>query len=297
MPELPEVEVVVRGLRDLVIGHKVTNVKYDWPKGFPNDAVAVKKFLIGAKIIDISRRAKVILITLESNYTLAIHLKMTGQLVYVQSSKRRSKTRFGGGHPTGSLVGDLPDKTTRVILELDKGAKLFFNDMRKFGWLRLIPAPTLDQVNFLKKLGPDALTVEPADFSALMKRRQKTIKACLLDQAIVAGCGNIYADEALWLSQLHPQLSAKKIPTTNLLKLHSALQEVLKASIAEGGSSSKNYVNAKGQRGRYLDSAHVYQKRGDPCKRCQTSIERIVVATRGTHICPSCQRLPGKRAR
>ena len=275
----------------MVTGHKVINVTYDWPKGFPNDQTAVKKFLIGARIVDVTRRAKVILIALESNYTLAIHLKMTGQLVYVQSSKRKDKTRFGGGHPTGSLVGSLPDKTTRVVFELDDKARLFFNDMRKFGWVRLLPTPALLELDFLKKLGPDALEVSPSDFLNLITSRQKAIKACLLDQTIVAGCGNIYADEALWVSKLHPRISAKDITKTKMLHLHNALQTVLKASIAEGGSSSKNYINAKGERGRYLDSANVYQKQGDSCSRCQTAIRRIVVVNRGTHICPKCQKI------
>ena len=294
MPELPEVETVVRGLRELLPGHQIIRVKFDWPKSFPNSQQDTERFLFGAKVVYVRRRGKTILIDLDSNYTLAIHLKMTGQLVYVNKNNKDDSV-WGAGHPNDSLLGDLPDKTTRVEFELDNRAMLYYNDVRKFGWVRLLPTVTLDDVDFLKKLGPDALTVSQEDFLTLFKKRQKNIKACLLDQTIVAGCGNIYADESLWMSQIHPSTKASSLKPEQLLDLHKNLVEVLELSIAQGGSSNKNYVDAEGNKGSYLEFANVYQRAGEPCNRCGTDIKRIVVAGRGTHYCPVCQKPPAKK--
>ena len=151
MPELPEVETVRRGLQLLVTGKKVVRETHDWPKGFPNAPTDVKRFLIGATIVGIRRRAKVLLIDLDSGYTLVTHLKMTGQLVF------RGDEVFGAGHPNDSLVGPLPDKSTRVTLEFDDGSKLFFNDQRKFGWMKLYPTPEVENIDFMRKVGPEPL--------------------------------------------------------------------------------------------------------------------------------------------
>src|SRR5688572_14206498 len=133
MPELPEVETIRIGLSRLLSGRTINNIWHDWPKSFPNAPADVKKFLIGSKIKEVHRRAKVLIIDLSSKYSLDVHLKMTGQLVF------RGKENFGAGHPSKSLVGELPDKSTRVILDFKDGSKLFFNDQRKFGWIRLLP--------------------------------------------------------------------------------------------------------------------------------------------------------------
>ena len=146
MPELPEVETVRRGLSSLIIGKKVAATTHDNPKSFPNTIVDVNTFLIGAKMTDIRRRAKVLMIDLSTDYSLVVHLKMTGQLVYVDS-----KTRFGAGHPTDSLVNALPDKSTRVSIVFDDGSTLFFNDQRKFGWVRLMPTLEIPNLPFMQR--------------------------------------------------------------------------------------------------------------------------------------------------
>ncbi|MCA9348791.1 bifunctional DNA-formamidopyrimidine glycosylase/DNA-(apurinic or apyrimidinic site) lyase [Candidatus Saccharibacteria bacterium] len=285
MPELPEVETVVLGLRSLLPGHKFVRVEFDWSKSFPNTQADVEKFLFGSDVIDVRRRGKAILIDLSSDYTLVIHLKMTGQLVY------RGESDFGGGHPSDSLVDKLPDKSTRVEFEFENGHKLFFNDQRKFGWVRLLPTLEVGEINFMKNLGPDALTVTDTEFVKRFKSRHKSIKACLLDQTILAGCGNIYADEALWASQIHPKTTASKLTDKQLAELHRCLQQVLKLSISLGGSSSKNYVNAQGERGSYLTFANAYGRDGLPCNRCGQEMTKMVVAGRGTHVCQGCQRV------
>lgn len=297
-------------------GYRVKSIKNDWKKSFPNAKSDVSKFLIGSKIVQVRRRAKVLIIDLDSKYSLFIHLKMTGQLVFVsqkpevsgskiEDSKNSTskssnfkllttnepKVRFGAGHPSNSLVGKLPDKSTRVIFDLGN-AKLFFNDQRKFGWVRLIPTVEIENIDFFQKLGPEPLE---SDFTAenfidrINKRPNSSIKPVLLDQTIIAGVGNIYADESLWGAKIHPLTRVKDLKDSNLNELFRCLQEVLKLSIQKGGSTDKNYINAEGKKGSYLEFANVFRRENLPCFRCGTTIEKIRVAGRGTHICPNCQ--------
>lgn len=289
MPELPEVETVRRGLERLIIGKTISDVSFDTPKGFPNAPADVQVFLIGATITAVSRRAKVLLITLSSQYSLVIHLKMTGQLVYVGDAER-----FGAGHPNASLIGQLPDKSTRVRLTFADNSSLFFNDQRKFGWMRLLPTVEIANLDFFKKVGPEPLSPEFRwqDLQLRLQRRKNTtIKAALLDQTVVAGIGNIYADESLWGAKIHPSTLVKNVPASKYKPLFCAMQNVLLKSIAEGGSSDKNYVDAEGGRGRYLTFAAVFRREGEACPRCGTTIIKTRVAGRGTHTCPKCQRL------
>ena len=293
MPELPEVETVRTGLAKLLPGRVVADVWHDWPKSFPNAPADVAKFLINAKINDIRRRAKVLIIELSSDHSLVIHLKMTGQLVFEGSA------RFAAGHPNDSLIGKLPDKSTRVIIDFKDGSKLFFNDQRKFGWMRLLPTLELPEIDFLKKIGPEPLeddfTVK--DFiERLMTRRNSAVKAVLLDQTVIAGVGNIYADESLFLAKIHPARRVGNIPRTKLVALYNDLRQVLITAIENGGSTDRNYVNAEGQKGSYTKFAQVFRREGQPCPRCGTEIIKIRVAGRGTHICPREQKAPKGQA-
>jgi len=287
MPELPEVETVRLGLAALLPGLQISAETHDWPKGFPNAPHDVAQFLIGAKIMGVRRRAKVLIIDLSSNYSLVIHLKMTGQLVF------RSKTaHFGAGHPNHSLVGELPDRSTRVSLAFTNGSTLFFNDQRKFGWMRLMPTPEVEQLDFFKKVGPEPLAADftAKDFAARLDRRPKSgIKAVLLDQTVVAGIGNIYADESLWVAKIHPETRVQDIMPAKRTALYNGLVKVLRLSIQKGGSTDRNYVDAHGKRGSYLSFANVFRREGKPCPRCGTTIIKFKVAGRGTHICPYCQ--------
>ena len=293
MPELPEVETVRTGLAKLLPGRVVADVWHDWPKSFPNAPADVAKFLINAKINDIRRRAKVLIIELSSDHSLVIHLKMTGQLVFEGSA------RFAAGHPNDSLIGKLPDKSTRGIIDFKDGSKLFFNDQRKFGWMRLLPTLELPEIDFLKKIGPEPLeddfTVK--DFvERLMTRRNSAVKAVLLDQTVIAGVGNIYADESLFLAKIHPARRVGNIPRTKLVALYNDLRQVLITAIENGGSTDRNYVNAEGQKGSYTKFAQVFRREGQPCPRCGTEIIKIRVAGRGTHICPREQKAPKGQA-
>jgi formamidopyrimidine-DNA glycosylase len=268
MPELPEVETVRRGLERLIVGETITNVEHDWPKSFPNAPTDVKQFLEGAKIVSVRRRAKVLLIELDSSYSLVIHLKMTGQLVFVANSKyeKRNKKnenvaelRFGAGHPNDSLIGELPDRSTRVIFTFIDGSHLYFNDQRKFGWIRLLPTVQVPEIDFFQKVGPEPLADDflSRDFIARIRRRANTsIKATLLDQTVIAGVGNIYADESLWGARIHPASKVLDISDEQLEILYSELRYVLNLSIEKGGSTDRNYVNARGN-GAVISILHV----------------------------------------
>jgi formamidopyrimidine-DNA glycosylase len=287
MPELPEVETVKRGLEKLIIGKIVKDEVHDWAKGFPNASADVAQFLINAEIKAIHRRGKALILDLSTDYSLVIHLKMTGQLVY-----RSNDEAFGAGHPNGSLVGNLPDKSTRVTLIFNDSSRLFFNDQRKFGWMRLLPTIEVSNLDFFKKLGPEPLA---ADFTStkfaqrLQRRKNSGIKAVLLDQTVVAGVGNIYADESLYAAKIHPERLVRDISQTQITKLYKALQAVLHLAIKKGGSTDRNYVNAEGKKGSYMEFAKVFRREGAACERCADTVIKTRVAGRGTHICPTCQ--------
>lgn len=287
MPELPEVETVRIGLSRLLPRKVITAVDFDWPKSFPNSPSDVNDFLIGASITAVRRRGKVLIIELSSKYSLITHLKMTGQLVFRGPGKR-----FGAGHPSSSLVGVLPDKSTRVTITFTDGSRLFFNDQRKFGWMRLVPTAEIPMLDFFNKIGPEPLA---SDFSwqtlrdRLNRRPKSAVKAVLLDQTIVAGIGNIYADESLWAAGIFPSTAVRDLRPVDVKVLHDALVGVLRLAIDKGGSTDRNYVDAEGRRGSYLSFAKVFRREGQPCPRCGTTIDKIRVAGRGTHICPHCQ--------
>lgn len=276
------------GLLSLLPKRQIASVSHDWAKSFPNAVHDVDNFVIGAQVIDIKRRGKALIINLDSNYSLVIHLKMTGQLVF-----RSQQQRFGAGHPNDSLIGKLPDKSTRVIINFTDSSQLFFNDQRKFGWMRLMPTIEVDNLDFMKKLGPEPLA-DDFDWQALrtrlLRRPNSNIKAVILDQTVVAGVGNIYADESLWGARIHPLTLVKNLKTSQIHKLYDELIFVLRLAIEKGGSTDRNYVNAEGKKGSYMDFARVFRREGQSCPRCGTVIVKTRVAGRGTHLCPKCQK-------
>lgn len=324
MPELPEVETVRRGLSQLIEQKVVKSVKvFDSPKSFPNDPHAVEQFLYGATIVHVCRRAKVLLIDLSTDYTLVIHLKMTGQLVFIKDKEglapplesranpdsslhplklvqgtragatKSPSIRFGAGHPNDSLIGELPDKSTRVAIEFTDGSHVYFNDQRKFGWIKLYPTLEVPNIPFMQRVGPEPLedSFTSAEFVPRIRRRNNTtIKAAILDQTVLAGVGNIYADESLWGAKIHPATRVRDVSDEQLAQLLDEIKYVMNLSIEKGGSTDRNYVNAEGKRGSYIDFARVFRKEGQPCPRHpDVLIEKIRVAGRGTHICPICQ--------
>ena len=312
MPELPEVETVRRGLANLLPGRTVLRATtIDSPKSFPNAPNDVEQFLYEATIVGVRRRAKVLIIDLSSEYSLVVHLKMTGQLVFrgedrVQnleygirnlevkiSETSEPPTSFAGGHPNDSLVGKLPDRSTRVQIDFTDGSHLFFNDQRKFGWIKLVPTTMVEQMPFFQKVGPEPLDpkTKSEEFIQRVRRRSGSmIKPVILDQAVIAGVGNIYADECLWAAHIHPETRSGKLSDEQLNTLFIELVKILQLSIDQGGSTDRNYVDAEGRKGNYLKFANVFRREGQACHRHpDQEILKIRVAGRGTHICPVCQ--------
>jgi len=288
MPELPEVETIRAGLAKIIVGKTIKGEEHFKAKSFPNDPELVSQFFIGATVTDVRRRAKVLLIELSTGYTIVTHLKMTGQVV-IDARGEHSSLHWGGGHPSDSLIGKLPDNTTRVIVTFSDNSILYFNDLRIFGWMKLIPTAEVPNIPFMQKVGPEPLedSFTADEFADRFTRRKKSvIKAALLDQSVVAGVGNIYADESLWGAKIHPHTRVEKVTREQLKELYKQVRDVMTLSIAKGGSTDKNYVDAEGKRGSYLEFANVFRREGQACPRCGATIEKLRVAGRGTHICP-----------
>jgi formamidopyrimidine-DNA glycosylase len=245
--------------------------------------------MIGAKVVEARRRAKVLITDLDSGYSLVTHLKMTGQLVF------RGDEAWAAGHPTDSFVADLPDRSTRIEFDFDDGSKLFFNDQRKIGWVKLLPTIEVENIYFLKKVGPEPLSGDPKVYKLFLtniRRHNNTIiKAAILDQTVIAGIGNIYADESLWAAKVHPASRVRDLSDNKLRQILRSAIGVMSQSIASGGSTMKSYIKADGSKGDYLEKfAKVFRREGLACPRCNSKIIKIRVAGRGTHICPKCQK-------
>ncbi len=290
MPELPEVETLRRELARILIGKTFQSGKIFWSGTIK--PLSPKQFLdkvVGQKIKKVERRAKVLLFELEENH-LAIHLKMTGQLIYVPKHGQM----ISGGHPQQNAFN-----YTRVIFNLDDGSKLFFNDLRKFGWVRILSAD--HKKILLEKHGVEPLSPQFTleKFLEIIKRYpNRRLKQTLLDQSLIAGLGNIYVDESCSTAGLRPARPVKTLTDLELKKLYCAIKKILKLSIKKGGTSSKNYVRSDGSRGGFATCLKVYGRGGEPCKRCSPSfgktdrplIQKIKLAGRGTHYCPKCQK-------
>ena len=287
MPELPEVETIRRGLIKFIKHQKLEST----------DILCDKSF-VGAPttgtVIDIRRFGKALVVDLGNGKSLMIHLRMTGQLIYDPSaqSTKSTKERFAAGHPSDNFIAELPNRQTRVVLHFDNGT-LYFNDQRKFGFIKTILTGDVPNEPFIKKLAPEPWDMTPDElYDKLQKHKASCIKATILDQTIIAGLGNIYADEALFMSHIHPERRSGTITKPETALLLQSARDVMDKSIASGGSTMATYVKADGTKGDYLELfAQVFHKQGQPCPRCHHPILKIKVAGRGTHICPHCQPL------
>lgn len=295
MPELPEVETIVRGLRTKVEGRTIVSFK-------DRDSKVVQILssdVLGRKIIKIWRRAKNIIFDLNDGSAIIFHLKMTGQLIWEKDAGHSDfllRNRKGGGHPDKAWLEKLPNKHTRAIFKFDDGSVLYFNDVRRFGYVKRISTQELmnGRTQELLKIGVEplgeGLTIEYLE--KMVKRYpNRKIKQFLLDQSIIAGIGNIYADESLFQAGIKPTRLAKDSNKLEWQKLIISVKQVLEQGIKYGGSSSENFVDAFGQQGRAHEYLKVYRKTGQPCpNNCGGSIKRIVLGGRGTHFCPKCQK-------
>jgi formamidopyrimidine-DNA glycosylase len=275
MPELPEVETLTRDLRRVGLeGRQITGVLVGWPKtlkGLSPAAFAAR--LTGAVIRRVTRRAKFLVFELADGGTLLVHLRMTGRFDLGREFQRR------GPHE-------------HIVLSLDNGVSVHYVDPRKFGRWILTDTPE----NILGALGPEPLSraLTARVFAGRFRAHRRQLKPLLLDQSFVAGLGNIYADEALWEARLHPCRRSDTLTAAEIERLYHAVQTVLRRGIQNQGttlgSASTNFYSTAGRRGRNQDALRVFRRTGDPCPRCETRIERLVVGQRGTHICPCCQK-------
>ena len=287
MPELPEVETIRRGLSKFIIKQKIKNIEILCEKSFVG---ASKSAISGATIIGLRRFGKALIIDLDNEKSLMIHLRMTGQLIY---DPQDQKERYAAGHPSDNFLDQLPNKQTRVIIELENGT-LYFNDQRKFGFIKVLETKEVKNDSFIKKLAKEPWDITPEEFyQKLQKHQNSPIKATILDQTIIAGLGNIYADETLFMSKIHPTTKSGQITKDQAKTIIENAKKVMEKSIDSGGSTLKDYKKADGTKGDYLDKfAQVFNKKGQPCPVCKTPIEKIKVAGRGTHFCPQCQKEP-----
>lgn len=272
MPELPEVEIAATSLAAQVLGRQITSIdKLDWERMVETpDLPLFRAQLPGRQILAVGRRAKWLLLTLDAGWTLALHLRMSGN-VFV------------------SDPADEPDSYTHLALTLDDGRRICFHDQRKFGRARLLDATGLAALDAAH--GPEPLddAFTPATLAAILAGRPTRIKLLLLDQARIAGLGNIYVNEALWLAQINPLRPAGSLSAAEIERLHAAIRSVLRQAIANQGSTLRNYRNGYGQRGQNQEHFLVYDREEQPCPRCGTPIVRIVLGQRSTYFCPTCQ--------
>jgi len=297
MPELPEVETIRRDLAVVLSGQTISAIHIFSPKTVQPAAAFFKKSLVGQKVVKIERRGKLLIFALADSKRVAqvkfllIHLKMTGQLIY-----RDRKQEIAGGHSIGKAsfleaVGNLPNKHTRVIIELQSGGRLFFNDLRKFGYLKIVSQTELDKI-LKNNYGPEPLTPEfsLSSLQATLRNKKTKIKALLLDQKRIAGLGNIYVDESLFAAKIRPERLAGSLKTAEVKKLWQAINQVIKLAIKHRGTTFNNYRDSDGRKGNYSRFLQVYGKRGEACPVCGRPLVRIKVAGRGTHYCAHCQK-------
>ncbi|TFG52980.1 MAG: bifunctional DNA-formamidopyrimidine glycosylase/DNA-(apurinic or apyrimidinic site) lyase [Candidatus Aminicenantes bacterium] len=272
MPELPEVETIARTLAPAVRGRVIAGVELLFRPLLRRGGRKGLDGLKGRRVLGVRRRGKMLLIACESARTLVFHLKMTGQFLFAGATEPR-------------------DKHTRLVIRFEDGAnELRFRDVRKFGFLLCLEGDPMAACAELACLGPEPLEVGLEEFAALLARKKGRIKGLLLDQTVIAGIGNIYADEMLFDAYIHPETPASSIRKDKVARLYDAMKRILALAIEANGSTLQDYRDAEGREGSFQFSHKVYDRAGEPCVRCGRPVRKTVVAGRGTHFCPNCQR-------
>jgi formamidopyrimidine-DNA glycosylase len=272
MPELPEVETVVRELRACLTGARFAQPRPIHPQVLEKGARRLLPRLAGASVVGVARRGKLILIDLEGDLVLTLHLRMTGRLRVVPASAPL-------------------EAHTHARLPLHDGREVRFSDMRRFGRIGLYHRQDLDAIPFLRGLGPEPCDLTAAQLRERLARRTGPVKGALLDQTLIAGLGNIYVDELLFEARIHPRQPGCSLSLAEVQRVVTAMRRVLAAAIRDGGSSIRDFRPVTQRSGRYQHRHRVFRKQGRPCPRCGTAIVKLRVAGRGTHVCRSCQPL------
>ena len=285
MPELPEVETIRRDLEHAVLGKKITDVEILTPRLVKGVITSFRSALQGNQFTEVSRRGKLLFFSISGgDKTLLVHLKMTGQLVC-----QIPGGIIVGGHPSAKIE-DLPNKYTHVCFEFEDYSRLFFNDVRTFGYLKMVDED--EKRDVLKRFGLEPLTSDFTweNFSQLMAGRRGVLKAILLNQQILAGIGNIYADEICFRAKLKPDRKADTLTKQEVKRLFNACQNIMSQAVEKRGTTFSNFVDASGRKGGYYPYLKVYNHSGENCARCKNgTIHKMRLAGRGTHYCTSCQ--------
>jgi formamidopyrimidine-DNA glycosylase len=297
MPELPEIETIKLQLQKVLVGLEIDYIEQLHPKSLQGDATLIS----GKKITQIRRFGKMLVIDLSDKLHLAIHFKMSGQLILVKNLESKVKSvrddihkRIAGGHPSGDWIGKLPSKHTRAIFHFKSGDALYFNDQRIFGWVKISNTKELENMPFIQKLGKEPWDLSDDEFHELFVRRKKAVKHVLMDQELLSGVGNIYANDALWEAKIHPERQSQSLDKKETSVLRKCIIKVLKEGIKYGGAtaSDEKYMNLDGLGGHYQDHFRVYDREGKKCLRNDKGVvKKIVLGARGTYFCLVCQRL------
>lgn len=281
MPELPEVETVRSQLEKVLKGKVVKEVEVLREKSFRGQ----EKNLIGGRIVRVERKAKLLCLLTRKN-CLLVHLKMTGQLVWVEKGGKR----VAGGHPSSDWVNELPSKHTRVIISFGRG-KLYFNDMRVFGWMNLIKKSEWEELK--KKMPVDVIDrgFTKNYFKEVLEGSKRAVKLVIMDQKKIGGVGNIYANDGLFLAGIKPEREAKSLSNNEVKKLWSSLRKVVNEGLKLGGAtaSDEKFVDVYGMGGEYQKKFKVYGREGERCCHCGKKIKKVKLGGRGTYFCGNCQ--------
>lgn len=282
MPELPEVEAIKLQLGKFLKGHKIISTEVKNRKTFQGD----EKNIIGSKIIDTRRFGKVAVIDLDNGYSILTHVKLTGQYIYRGPNLPKPENL------SPKVVGGAPGPHTLVVFNLDRKGQLYYNDIRRFGWIRIIKTTEVPEESFIKKLGPEPFRdLNLVKFKELLSKTKRPVKVVIMDQEKMGGVGNIYANDALWLSKINPKRPANSLRATEQSDLFNAIIKVLKEGIKWGGASELAFVTPDGTEGKYQGHTLAYGRQGQPCDRCHKAVfEKYFLGGRGTYVCPVCQK-------
>lgn len=287
MPELPEVETVRLQLLHRLALRTITDVHVHHQKSVDHNATFASQLTLKT-IKHIDRIGKLLIFSFvgEDDFFLLAHLKMTGQFLFLDPQGNVG----GGGHSLSPTDTHLPNRHTRITFFLDNGLQLFFNDMRLFGYVKIATKSEVEKTR--AQFGPEPIhdTFDTTYFTAGLKRKRTPVKAALLDQSFVAGLGNIYVDEALFVAKVRPTRRADRVTKAEALTIAKAAGDIMNKSISVGGTTFQHFVDTGGDNGNYTDYLQVFGKQNTPCPRCGTLIKKIRCAGRGTHYCPGCQR-------
>lgn len=300
MPELPEVETIRRDLERRIVGKKIKAVEVRDKKVISFSSVILSEakdpfsfgsFLRGQKFAKIERRGKLLAFLVAGEKYLLVHLKMTGQLIYKEKGVRNKEKMIAGGHKISEYDLQVPNKFTRAIFIFADKSQLFFNDMRRFGYMKIVDKKEKERI-WREDFGIEPLTKDFKfqDFARLFKNRKTNIKALLLNQKLISGIGNIYADEACFCAGLLPWRKVASLKSIEIKKLFQCISQVLRVAIKNRGTSFSDFVDATGGQGGHYNFLKVYERAGNKCRRCGSIINKIRHAGRGTHYCPECQK-------